>query len=245
MRCVIFPTSSNQKTGNVIQSYSPASTCPARCPFKKAGCYGESYHTARQWARADKAEDPRAVNGAAGVAAALISAAAKRPEGVILFRHNVAGDIARPGTSEIDADALSELSNGVDKANEALRVIGRSVLAYTYTHCEITEESADAVRAAHIVVNVSCETPKECTAAVSRGLPAVMSCVDPAAAKAALKAKGLKAVQCPAQLHDGINCEKCRLCARRNRAAVVLFAVHGNGAKKAARAISIKAAKEV
>lgn len=244
MRCVIFPTSSNPKTGNIIQSYSARESCPVRCPFKGSGCYGESYHTARQWSRADRADDPRAVNGAESLAAALVAAAAERPEKVILFRHNVAGDIARPGTSEIDADALSELSNGVDKANEALRVIGRSVLAYTYTHCEITEKSAAAVRAAHIVVNVSCETPKGCAAAVSRGLPAVMACIDPDAAKAALKAKGLKAVQCPAQTHDGINCEKCRLCARRNRAAVVLFAVHGNGAKKAARAIEIKLEKE-
>lgn len=176
------------------------------------------------------------------MAAALISAAAKRPEGAVLFRHNVAGDIARPGGSEIDTDALSELSIGVDKANAVLRVIGRSVLAYTYTHCEITEESADVVRAASVVVSVSCETPKECEAAVSRGLPAVMACVDPDAAKAALKAKGIKAIQCPAQARD-TNCEKCRLCARRNRAVVVLFAVHGNGAKKAARAIKIKLEK--
>lgn len=243
MKCVLFPTSSNPKTGNVVQTYSTPESCPVRCPFKGSGCYGENFHTRRQWARADNAADPRFIKCAAEMAAALTNAAALRPEGVILFRHNVAGDIARPGTSEIDADALSELSNGVERANGALRVIGRSVLAYTYTHCEIDDYAAALISAADIVINASCETVAECKNAAPYGVPAVMACADPDAAKAALKAGGLNAVQCPAQTHD-TNCDKCRLCARKTRKSVILFALHGNGAKKAARAISIKAAKE-
>lgn len=244
MKCVLFPTSSNLKTGNIIQSYSARESCPVRCPFKGSGCYGESYHTARQWARTENAEDPRAVSNAPELAAALVSAAAARKDaGSVLFRHNVAGDMARPGTSELDLNLLSDLNSAITQANRALAPVGKSVTAYTYTHCEINDKSAAALRSAVLIVNASCETAEECSRAISRGIPAAMACSSIDAARAALKAENLKAVQCPAQTHDGITCENCKLCTRRAR-PVVLFALHGNGAKKAARAIEIKAAKD-
>lgn len=243
MKCVLFPTSSNPKTGNVVQTYSTPESCPARCPLKGSGCYGENFHTRLQWARADNAADPRFIKSAAEMAAALMNAATLRPEGETLFRHNVAGDIAAPGTSEIDAAVLGEIDAAINEANLCLKHAGRRVLGYTYTHCEINDYAAALISAADIVINASCETVAECKNAASYGVPAVMACADPDAAKAALKAAGLNGVQCPAQTRD-TNCDKCRLCARKNRKAVVLFALHGNGAKKAARAIEIKAAKE-
>lgn len=242
MKCVLFPTSSNLKTGNIIQSYSARESCPVRCPFKGSGCYGESYHTARQWARADDLSDPRAVDCAESMARILASSALMRPGGVILFRHNVAGDMAVAGTSTLDAQEVRELSKAVELANGLLKTADYHVLAYTYTHCEIDAAAAEIIRAACITINASCETVAECKNAIALGVPAVMACADPDAARAALKTEGLKAVQCPAQTRD-TNCDKCRLCARKNRKSVILFALHGNGAKKAARAISIKAAK--
>lgn len=243
MKCVLFPTSSNLKTGDIIQSYSARESCPARCPFKGSGCYGESYHTARQWARAENAEDPRFIKGAAEMARVLASAALRRHEGSVLFRHNVAGDMAVPGTSTLDAQGVRELSKAVELANGLLKTADYHVLAYTYTHCEIDAAAARAIRGACVTINASCETVAECKNAAEHGVPSAMACADIDAAKAALKAEGLNGVQCPAQTRD-TNCDKCRLCARKSRKAVVLFALHGNGAKKAARAIEIKAAKE-
>lgn len=243
MKCVLFPTSSNLKTGDIIQSYSAPESCPTRCPFKGSGCYGESYHTARQWSRAENAADPRFIKDAAEMAAALTSAAVLRPAGEILFRHNVAGDIAAPGTSGIDAAVLGEVDAAINEANSWLNRAGRHVLGYTYTHCEIDDYAAALISAADIVINASCETVAECKNATEHGVQSVMACADIDAAKAALKAEGLNGVQCPAQTHD-TNCDKCRLCARKTRKSVILFALHGNGAKKAARAIEIKAAKE-
>ena len=243
MKCVLFPTSSNPKTGDIIQAYSAPESCPARCPFKGSGCYGENFHTRRQWARADNADDPRAVTSVEGMARALVSAAARRPEGAVLFRHNVAGDMAEPGTSKLDAAAVRELHAAVCLANSALNSLSRYVFAYTYTHCEIDATAAEIIRAACITINASCETAAECKNAAEHGVPSAMACADIDAAKAALKAEGLNGVQCPAQTR-GTNCDKCRLCARKNRKSVILFALHGNGAKKAARAIYIKVAKE-
>lgn len=58
---------------------------------------------------------------------------------------------------------------------------------------------------------------------------------------AALKAKGIPAVQCPAQT-KGITCKECRLCSR-DRESVVLFEVHGQRKGKARRVIQIKRAQ--
>lgn len=243
MKCVLFPTSSNLKTGNIVQTYSTPESCPVRCPFKGSGCYGENFHTRCQWARAENASDPRFIGCAAEMAAALMNAAALRREGEILFRHNVAGDIAAPGTSEIDAAVLGEIDAAINEANLWLKHAGRRVLGYTYTHCEIDDYAAALISAADIVINASCETAAECKNAAEHGVPSAMACADIDAAKTALKAEGLNGVQCPAQTRD-TNCDKCRLCARKTRKSVILFALHGNGAKKAARAIEIKAAKE-
>lgn len=69
-----------------------------------------------------------------------------------------------------------------------------------------------------------------------------MTSVNPEETIKALKAEGLKSVQCPAQTNEDMNCKRCKLCAR-NREAVVIFAVHGNGSKKAKKVIMLKTAK--
>lgn len=41
MKMIFLPTSSNKKTGDIMQSYSSRSTCPKSCVFKNNGCYAE------------------------------------------------------------------------------------------------------------------------------------------------------------------------------------------------------------
>lgn len=72
------------------------------------------------------------------------------------------------------------------------------------------------------------------------GLNVVLTSINPEADIAALKAKGIPAVQCPAQT-KGITCKECRLCSR-DRESVVLFEVHGQSKGKARRVIQIKRA---
>lgn len=73
------------------------------------------------------------------------------------------------------------------------------------------------------------------------GLNVVLTSIYPEADIAALKAKGIPAVQCPAQT-KGITCKECRLCSR-DRESVVLFEVHGQSKGKARRVIQIKRAQ--
>lgn len=73
------------------------------------------------------------------------------------------------------------------------------------------------------------------------GLNVVLTSINPEADIAALKAKGIPAVQCPAQT-KGITCKECRLCSR-DRESVVLFEVHGQSKGKARRVIQIKRAQ--
>lgn len=61
LKIILFPSSSNAKTGNIIQSYSSRATCPEKCPLKAGGCYAEGYYTRKLWDRCDNPEDPRYV----------------------------------------------------------------------------------------------------------------------------------------------------------------------------------------
>lgn len=246
LKMILLPTSSNKKTGNVIQSYSSRVTCPDSCKFKKNGCYADGYHTARQWDRCDNPEDARYVtNGKQleiGLKAAVFDKLRKNPTcDSILFRHNVAGDIAAEGTSLIDANRVDTLAGAIEEAN---KVVGEIIKGYTYTHCQIDLDASDIIHNAAskgFLINASCETVQEVKHAKSFGINAVIASIDPKETAMELKAMGMHGVQCPAQTKEGVSCDSCRLCAR-DRDAVVIFGVHGTASKKAAKVIMLKKA---
>lgn len=64
----------------------------------------------------------------------LLERTYKDPRAKVLFRHNVAGDIAIKGTSTIDTNIVKALSNAVEFANSIFTTGNFS--GYTYTHCE-------------------------------------------------------------------------------------------------------------
>lgn len=57
MKMIYLPTSSNKKTGDIMQSYSSRSTCPKSCVFKNNGCYAEGCHTKMVWDRCEDKND--------------------------------------------------------------------------------------------------------------------------------------------------------------------------------------------
>lgn len=64
MKMIFLPTSSNKKTGDIMQSYSSRSTCPKSCVFKNNGCYAEGCHTKMVWDRCEDKNDARyVING--------------------------------------------------------------------------------------------------------------------------------------------------------------------------------------
>lgn len=242
---ILIPESSNPKTGNIIQSYSARSTCPNRCPLKGNGCYADSYHTSRQWDRCNDEEDRRYIRNGNDLTLDLMSAVAihaKRGEKSILFRHNVAGDIALPNSDMIDGERLNAIVESCNKVSSNLNI---KLMGYTYTHCNLPIGNIEKVKDAQakgFVVNFSCETIEEVKEVKLAGCNVVMTSVNPNETIKELKEDGLKALQCPAQTTDGMNCKKCKLCARA-RDAVIIFEVHGNGSKKAKKVIMLKNAK--
>lgn len=244
LKIILFPRSSNAKTGNIIQSYSSRATCPEKCPLKAGGCYAEGYRTRKLWDRCNNPNDPRYVANYDQLRLALLEATIQHIKGSpkknpVLFRHNVAGDVAIEGTSVIDINRVNILADAVKYVNT---LFPDSLTGYTYTHCEISEYAAGIIHEAAskgFLINASCETVSEVMQAKALGINTVITSVNPEETKKALKASGIVGVQCPAQTHADRNCKECRLCARDGKITVI-FGIHGNTAKKAAKVIMMK-----
>ena len=210
--------SANRKTGDIAQTYTTENTCPVRCPFKNSGCYAKNYGTCFAWQRAeDFGMNP----------VDLARWVIENTQPGALIRHNVAGDIATPGTSDIDIPLLYTLIQAYQ---------GRK--AYTYTHCEYNEENVKAIKAANaagFTINASCETLEDADKWMRAGVPAVIAVT--AYTKGMKTPAGYTVSLCPAQVNDSKNCKNCELCQKAGRKCVVAFQVHGTGAKKAAAAI--------
>lgn len=243
LKMILLPTSSNKKTGDIMQSYSSRSTCPESCVFKNNGCYAEGTHTRMVWNRCEDKTDARYVINAENLKLCLLegvfSKLRKNPtRDSILFRHNVAGDMAIEGTSILDVNRVDAISKAVEEANKVVGIIK----GYTYTHCKIDINSSDIIHDAAkrgFLINASCETAEEARHAKALGINAVIASVNPKETERELKALGMYGVQCPAQVKEGMDCNRCKLCAK-NRKAVIIFAVHGNASKKAAKVIMMK-----
>lgn len=240
---LIIPHSSNVKTGDIIQSYSARSTCPNRCPFKGNGCYADNFHVSMAWNRAENPLDNHYVGTKKDLFLSLLSATADhaKKENTVLFRHNVAGDIAHEDSNMINRGLLEALTDTCNKVSDTL---GVKLQGYTYTHCSINMQNAKAVREATskgFTVNFSCETVAEVKEAKALACDAVMTSINPDETIKSLKAEGFKALQCLSQT-KGISCKDCGLCAR-HRDLVLVFGVHGNGSKKARNVIMLKTGK--
>lgn len=207
--------SANAKTGPIPVSTSSAALCPASCSFKGNGCYAETGPLALHW---------QAVTaGSRGMPwAEFLAAIAQLPEGQ-LWRHNQAGDIRDPAT----ATGRRHLAALVE-ANKGCR-------GFTYTHHRLTPAAVQALKAATangFTVNASCESETAADAVISRGLRAVFVVPSDDNRRIWRTSDGNVAVTCPAQVHDGITCDRCRLCHSRPQNVAVAFRAHGTGRRK-------------
>ena len=244
LKMILLPTSSNKKTGDIIQSYSSRSTCPTSCAFRNNGCYAEGTHTKMVWDRCEDKQDKRYVINGEHLKLGLLEGAFNKlrsnpTRDSILFRHNVAGDIALEGTDIIDVNRVNNIVGAIEGAN---RVVGEIIKGYTYTHCMIDLNASDIIHDAAkrgFLINASCETAEEASHAKALGINAVIASVNPKETEKELKAIGLYGAQCPAQIKEGMDCNRCQLCAK-NRKVVIIFGVHGNASKIATKAIMMK-----
>lgn len=219
----LITRSGNAKTGPIPQTYSARWTCPVRCPFRDSGCYADGVRTCKVW---DSADGGARALDLAGLAEALKAV----PPGVLL-RHNVAGDCARPGTSELDRPLVADLT-------EIYAAAG--VRPYTYTHCAMDAEAAACIRTAAargFVINASVETTSAADAALDQGVPACITVPDFESMPARTPA-GRRIIPCPAQQREDMTCMRCELCARKGRSTVIAFAAHGTRVRAVREAIA-------
>lgn len=249
MKMIFLKASGNSKTGDIMQSYTSKSSCPNRCPFKGSGCYAEGIRTVKTWERADDESDKRFVSSQDDLTLALLGGVIehiKEPENELLFRHNIAGDLAVRNTNNFNTHEFLDIANAIIRVNAVYSGnFGKVVKGFTYTHCELTEGDKYVINSMKgvMTVNVSTDSVLEARIAKAKGFNTVLTSVNPKDDIRLLReVHGLTAVQCPAQTREGITCNSCRLCAK-DRDAIVIFGIHGAHKGKARKAIQIHQAK--
>lgn len=214
MRVQLIKKSGNRKTGPIPVTIVENSTCPDSCSWKETGCYAKYSYLGIHW---------RKVRGRGMQWAKFCKEIAKLPEN-ILWRYATAGDL--PGFNEkVDMPRLMRLV----EANKGKR-------GFTYTHKDVLKniENRKAVRKANkkgFTINLSADNLNHADKlkALRCGPVAV---VLPSDYDGELRTpKGHKLVVCPAQTHDKITCESCKLCAIPTRKSIVSFLAHGTAAK--------------
>ena len=217
--------SSNAKTGPIPVSTSSRATCPDTCPFRANGCYADAGPLAIHW---------QAVTaGARGVAWPDFLQLIKNLPAGQLWRHNQAGDLYKPNTLT-GQTALA-----------ALTAANRGRRGFTYSHHKLTPATVRAFKAATsngFTVNASAETERAADAAISKGLRAVFVVPADETRTAWKTADGNRAVVCPAQRFDRMDCATCKLCQARPQNVAIVFKAHGNGRAKVETVITAASA---
>lgn len=201
-------TSANKKTGCISQTYSTKNTCPIRCPFREHGCYAKYGNTNIHWSQMKNSCKPNELKN-------IIHSIPHTD----VIRHNVAGDIAKENTSDIDTVLLKHLLNAY-----------KGLKAYTYTHCEVNKKNIDIVKKsikAGFIINFSVEDIETAKKCYENNVPCVMALNS--MSKHTIKKEGLTFVQCPATYNEDIHCKSCGMCYKKNRKSVVCFPAHGIG----------------
>lgn len=199
--------SRNEKTGDIPQSYMDKNTCPRRCPWKNCGCYGENFTTNLTWNRVTEPLES-------------IKEQVKALKGKCIIRQSVAGDIATPGTNNIDEYTVKVLNEAYNKH-----------ASYTYTHCEINKKNTDIAKKSKMVINFSCETIGQVKQCYKYNVTSVLAVKTMTENEKTID--GIKFKKCPATYQEGMNCKKCMKCLNKNRDYTIVFEVHGTGKKKA------------
>ena len=131
---------------------------------------------------------------------------------------------ATAGADVIDADYLAALLNAVP----------RNGVAWTYSHFPAAD--IPVAGPGQTVINASCDDMDAAVDALAIGRPAVVAAPLGTDWSGGHEYRGVKFIQCPAELADNFTCMQCGngrpLCARAERDYVVVFVAHGTGAKK-------------
>lgn len=210
MKFLAVKVSHNEKVGPLPITYSDPKTCPNACPLKAEGCYSKYGPSGMAWKKTNKTWNE------------LLSFVKALPKSQ-LWRHNVAGDL--PGTEDrIDVVKLGELV----QANKGKR-------GWTYTHKPVGLNDVHEVMNARAIesankegftINLSSDSLVEADELAELGIGPVVVVLPIESPDKQLTPKGRHVIACPAE-KDGMTCEKCMLCQKAGRKAIVGFHAHG------------------
>lgn len=201
--------SSNSKLGNVSATYaSIEGSCPKDCALKDNGCYAQLSFVGIQ-TRKLETETPKAT---AQEEAKQIKQAIKDGLNIRPLRLHVAGDCR----TDVAAKTLSE----------SVKDWNAPVWTYTHAWKDVKRSSWGK----NVSVLASVDNAEQLKHAKNRGYAAAIVVGKFPSAKA-FSFHGFRAIPCPAQTHDNVTCESCRLCWNDKRLKqggfVIAFEAHG------------------
>lgn len=217
MKVLFTRVSANSKIGSIATSISESSTCPDNCSLKrKGGCYAYGGNMRFHWNRLDRSRKkkhqwPEFIKQLKGLFPGYI------------FRYAQAGDL--PGTNNnIDKPKMMELIDAC-----------RKIKAFCYTHKPVLSNSKQARKNREIIsfanskgfiVNLSAARLDLADHLASLNIAPVVSIVPTDHPKHSFTPAGRKVLVCPEQT-IGITCDRCMLCAKKDRKFIVAFRSHG------------------
>jgi len=213
MRVHLTMKSGNEKTGPIPVSTTERDSCPDDCAMK-GECYGLGGPLAIHW---------RAVSeGLRGMTWDEFCERIAALPLMQLWRHNQAGDLPKivraDGTATVDRVKL-----------QALVVANNGRRGFTYSHHR-DADSIDAIRDANrngFTVNLSANDLADADMLADYDAGPVTVILASTVAENTVTPAGRPVVVCPATIRD-VSCDKCQLCARRERTVIVGFPAHGS-----------------
>jgi hypothetical protein len=238
-RFQIVRVSRNGKVGPIPTVATSSNTCPPSCAMqyaqdgkKEGACYGKHGPIAIHWKKLNA--------GLAGVDfSGLLDFIESLPTRQ-LWRYNTVGDLvpSAKNREQLEPTVLRAICDSNSRRN--LRGFG-------FTHYDLFDvKNRLPILGAYVsglVINASCNTMGDAIALKTKHpeLSAVAIAPETYSTKVQTIA-GVRFVQCPATWSDSVQCLDCGLCAKPNRAEVIVFPAHGSGRKTANLIATDKAA---
>lgn len=199
--------SRNSKTGPVAATYRGKQTCPSDCPAFKA-CYAKGGYTNLAF---DKASIKREISDTVQFTKWIASL----PFGQKI-RHNVSGDFVKDNAT-LDRTYIRGFIRAMMKRPD--------LNSWGYTHAWKKFKSNVFSKLNSANINASCDKISDIKSAKEKGFDTVV--IMPQDAKTGMY-DGERIVICPNQTNEKVTCEKCMLCARKNRNFTIGFRIHGS-----------------
>lgn len=224
-RFIYAPASHDKKTGCVGAVYLDRGTCPLRCPMRgTAECYGECGNCRLHWDRLGRG---------GGLSWDEFRAKLKRERPVQgLLRLQVLGDLPTLPDGTIDLAYLEQV---------ALILASYSAVAWCYTHIDligsdwVAKRNREIVKKynkdGRIVINFSADTMQEADQAAALGLP-VAVVLESGTVRSQRTPEHRTIAVCPNSQRASVQCDRCKLCLRADRQALIGLPAHGPAKNK-------------